>query len=409
MILIDSDKKLDIHLSEMGGEILLLPIFSSLMKHSKESKISLLIISDGVNDYIINYNNIDSDTVSKKIDFSIFDRVWVIDLKSLLYAYPYTPNMYDLQLSLFHRDKNYDVDELSIYTEFRRRGAPKANDLIPIFKHYEQFGLWKGLWKQCDSVTEFSQLYPTSLHYIEKNGISTVDNGLEYTHYNYFTITSRPSNTFNGINYAALNKSDGTRYRFNSRFSNGLLYSFDYDGYHLRLISKLIGVNIPKNERAHNWLSYQYGVTDEDTSKGITFRQIYGGVQREFEHIPFLKSVKEYVDSLWEEYLLNGCVYTPLFKRKIGLTNGINKNKLFNYVLQSFETERNIFIIGMLSKLDLDGVLPVLYTYDSILFDSDKNTDISVLKKIKSVLEYGGFPMKIEVGNNYNEMMVIDI
>lgn len=409
MILIDSNEKLNNHLSEMGGEILLLPIVSSIVKHPKHSRISLLIISDGVCDYIVNYNNIDSDTVSDIIDFSTFEKVWVIDLKTLLYHYPYNDNMFDLQLSLFHVDENYEVDELGIYTEFRRRSAPLANDLIPIFKHYEQFNLWKSIWKMGVSSNEFSQLYPTSLFFIEKNGISTTDNSIEYTHYNYFTTTSRPSNTFGGINYAALNKSDGTRKRFNSRFNGGYLYGFDYDGYHLRLISKLIGIDIPQNVRAHNWLSYQYGVTDEDESKGITFRQIYGGVQREFEHIPFLSRIKEYVDSLWEEYLLKGCVYTPIFRRKIGLSNGMNKNKLFNYVLQSFETERNIFIIDRLSKLNLDGILPVLYTYDSILFDSHKNTNISKLKEIKDVLEYGGFPTKIELGTNYNDMRVIDI
>ena len=51
---------------------------------------------------------------------------------------------------------------------------------------------------------------------IEKNGLST-ESGLEYTQYNSLTTTSRPSNTFGGINYA-LEKDGGVRDRFVSRF-----------------------------------------------------------------------------------------------------------------------------------------------------------------------------------------------
>ncbi len=48
-------------------------------------------------------------------------------------------------------------------------------------------------------------------------GIFT-ESGIEWTEYHPYTLTSRPSNNFGGINYAALNKDDGSRDRFVSRF-----------------------------------------------------------------------------------------------------------------------------------------------------------------------------------------------
>ena len=48
------------------------------------------------------------------------------------------------------------------------------------------------------------------------------------TQYHPFT-TTYPSNNFGGVNYAALNKDDGSRDRFVSRFEGGKLVQFDYD------------------------------------------------------------------------------------------------------------------------------------------------------------------------------------
>ena len=56
-----------------------------------------------------------------------------------------------------------------------------------------------------------------NLYLIESSGLNS-SKGLEYTQYNPYTSTGRPSNRYNGINYAALNKEDGTRDRFVSRF-----------------------------------------------------------------------------------------------------------------------------------------------------------------------------------------------
>ena len=378
------------------------PILTSLDKHSIHTRVSALIISDGTLDLFINYHNIDATKIDEKVELHNFKEVYIVGMKDFLYHYHFLPNMYDLEMSLFWQAKNFDVDEKPIYTIFRRRQAPKANDLIPIWKHYEQFQDWKKIFGD-SKISKFSQLYPKSLGWIEKSGLYT-NMGYEYTHYNPLTTTSRPSNTFKGTNYAALKKDDGVRSRFISRFENGKLYQLDFDGYHIRLIAKLIGVDIPLDKKAHEWLANQYG-KDLSEAKAITFRQLYGGVEDEYYHIPFFKKTSDYINSLWLDFLRNREVLTPILQRKIKFDENLNKNKLFNYILQALETERNILIIDKLSKINLkQKSVPILYTYDSILFDVDKNED-NYIREVKKIMEKDGFPTQLEVGKDYDNMV----
>lgn len=407
MKIVDSKHDLKKHLSQLQREkVLVYPILTSLDKHPKLSRISSLILSDGVLDLFINYHNIDADVVDEMVDFSQFNEVYIVGMKDFLYHYDFLPNMHDLEMSLFWQAKNFDVEEKPIYTIFRRRQAPKANDLIPIWKHYEQFEDWKKLFVD-SKISKFSQLYPKGLQWIEKNGLST-ESGLEYTQYNSLTTTSRPSNTFGGVNYAALKKEGGVRDRFVSRFDGGKLYQLDFDGYHIRLIGKLIGVDIPLDVKAHAWLANQYG-KDISQAKAITFRQLYGGVEDEYYHIPFFRKTSDYINSLWMEFLRNRLTTTPIMSRKIEINDSLNKNKLFNYILQAVETERNILILDKLHRLDMgQQSIPILYTYDSILFDVHPDDENYILE-VKKVMEMDGFPTELEIGVNYGNMVKSNI
>jgi hypothetical protein len=387
--------------------ILVYPLFSSLSRHPAQTELSCLFISDGEVDCCINYKNLDVEPFCGELDFSRYGEVFVVDLKSFLYHYSCGENFYDLPAHLFYNAVEWEINEPKIYNIFRRRGIPKICDIIPILIHYDVFNQWKVLFNDVNSKsTKFSNLYPKSLYAIEKNGVYTT-NGLEMTQYNFLTSTSRPSNTFNGINYAALKKGDDTRKRFISRFDGGKLFSFDYDGYHIRLIGNLIGNPIPTDISAHNWLGQQYGVPMEQ-AKPITFRQLYGGVQDEYKHIPFYESVSTMVDGLWDEYSFNSYTRTPIFKRIMKKLPEMNKNKLFNYILQALETERNIFIINKLSK-QLEGYksVPVLYNYESILFDVSDDEMDTYPQKVKEIMELGGYPVKVEVGDDYKNMFTV--
>tara|TARA_R110000803_G_scaffold41254_5_gene88795 strand:- start:1137 stop:1853 length:717 start_codon:yes stop_codon:yes gene_type:complete len=231
---------------------------------------------------------------------------------------------------------------------------------------------------------------------------------MEWTQYHPFTLTSRPSNNFGGINYAALNKENGSRARFVSRFDGGRLIQFDYDAYHPRIIGKMVDEPIPLDISGHQALADMYGVSYND-SKAITFRQLYGGVQDEYLHIPLFKKVSHKIDRLWVEFTRNGYVSTPM-GRKLFKSNlrDMNANKLFNYILQATETELNMVILAKVMEFlkDMKSKM-VLYTYDSYLLDMHP-TEISVINDLKILIESNDFPTKIEEGVRYSEMRNVD-
>jgi DNA polymerase I-like protein with 3'-5' exonuclease and polymerase domains len=126
---------------------------------------------------------------------------------------------------------------------------------------------------------------------------------------------------------------------------------------------------------------------------------LYGGVSDEDRKIPFFDKVDKFIHKMNEEAVRNGFVTTPK-GRKIPLEwiEQPNAQKFFNYILQATETEFNIEV---LKKLVENDTIPILYTYDSFLFElSDKNQ----VEGIKAVLESYGFPVRMDVGNNYSEV-----
>ena len=79
----------------------------------------------------------------------------------------------------------------------------------------------------------------------------------------------------------------------------------------------------------------------------------------------------------------------------------MNKYKLFNYLLQCYETERNIQVILDINKYLYKSKTSLsLYNYDGFLFDSEDG-DIS---KLKEILEQDGFPVTIKQGPNFGDM-----
>jgi hypothetical protein len=213
-------------------------------------------------------------------------------------------------------------------------------------------------------------------------------------------MTSRPSNRYGGINFNALNKKDGSRNCFIPR--DGKIYlQFDYDAYHVRIIGKLIGYDLPTTS-VHQWLADQYGM-DYDESKGRTFRILYGGVSEEDKEIDFFNKVDEFIQKLWVDIEQKGYLKTGQGRIiKLEWIENPNPQKVFNYLLQATETEFNIEVLNELKLNNL--ILPLLYTYDSFLFEygTDMNTDEA--KTIKRILEKFGFPVKASWGMDYGEV-----
>jgi len=284
-------------------------------------------------------------------------------------------------------------------------------------------------WPMCvnaeltESYLQFNATYPQVFARIESAGLAVTDdfrmpelihNQRVYSQYNYHTVTGRPSNAFGGFNFAAMNKEDGTRAAFCSRFERGALVEMDFDSYHVRLIATAIGYELPASS-IHDYLGRFYFDTDTLTeeqraeSKAITFRLLYGGIDSEFLSIPFFRKVNDFVYALWDKWKRNGCIYTPITKRSIckDAVQNMTAFKLFNYYLQAIETEVSVRKLQQIQALlqDTESCI-VLYTYDSILIDLELS-EIQIIPKLQYLLEKGGFPIKMKYGITYHNIQEI--
>ena len=238
--------------------------------------------------------------------------------------------------------------------------------------------------------------------------------GEGYTQYHPYHLSGRPSNTFGGINYSALKKKDGTRSFIKSRYKDGKLVLIDYKSYHPHLLSSLIDYKFQIDD-AYSFLASQYfnkslvqiDEYDINQSKKITFEMLYGKIKPQYLHIKFLGQVQDLIEELWRKFNACGFVETPVFKRKIykSWVKDMTPNKLMNYILQSYETERNMGIIKlMMDRIRDRKTKIILYQYDSVLLDFHKD-DVCIMDDIKNIMDYKNYPISISVGNEFNNMM----
>jgi hypothetical protein len=317
---------------------------------------------------------------------------------------------------------------------WRRHGNMEhVNSIVPLQKHLEMCQKIRHYaWPMCvnaeqtTSYTEFNATYPNVFAQIESAGLHVnnqfkmpelVHNNTVYTNYNYHTLTGRPSNAFRGFNFAAMNKEDGTRSAFCSRFEDGALVEMDFDSYHVRLIARLIGYELPVSS-IHDYLGqFYFGVdilTDEqrEESKAITFRLLYGGIDSEFLSIPFFRQVNEFIYDLWAKWKRNKRIVTPIIKRPLtaDTLQNMTANKLFNYYLQAVETEVSVQKLQLvLNLLKPYKTSIILYTYDSLLIDMPMSEAKQLLPDIKNILEQGNFPVKCKAGNSYQSINTVII
>jgi len=232
----------------------------------------------------------------------------------------------------------------------------------------------------------------------------SIDGDVIYGTYNLYNSTGRPTNSFNGINFLAIPKEKDFRECFLPK--NDVLVEFDFDSYHLRLIAKLTGYEWT-HSNPHVLLGKQYfktGVLSEleyKKAKEITFKQLYGGIEEQYKEIPFFLSLDSYISKEWKKYNTFGGTVLPT-GRLIKKTEGMNKLKLFNYIVQNMETKENVEKIESISKyLENKRSELVLITYDSFLFDFYLEDGKQTLIDIKTILETGDMVVKHKYGKTY--------
>ena len=362
--------------------------------------------------YIISVNhsetiNFDLETVERVLNS--IEKINVRDKKEFLHYFclkhvyqpPPTPHPYIPQLTPAHNhiyNKHLNIQDL--------------NTIVPIVKHYEVCE--QNYLNFKEDVNPFYNKAATVFAQLEQAGIKIDQTKFEqyfnkeanefiYTQYNLNTLTTRPSNAFGGINFSALNKDNGERECFIPR--NDLFIEMDISAYHPSIIANLLNYTFDSGD-VHGSFAKMYGV-DYAKAKEITFKQIYGGVWKEYQELPFFKKVIAYTDDLWDTFNYGGYIECPISKHKFVKSEmeNMNPQKLLNYLLQNLETSQNILILWDIFKI-LKGknTKLVLYVYDSFLFDFDNNEKY-LQKEIFNIFKKYKLKFKIKTGANYNNIL----
>ena len=401
------------------------PMWVDNDKHPRNTHISFIFVRTLTDRYILPHQHTDSLSLSKSLIEGILNTKgdkWVFQKKKLLQSFQnireglndidtayflktgetidYQQPLQHLVAPLLHKGYKEDVIQSipilklaeAIEPELRKTYRQKTktynwyNDIfLPILSEIEGYGV------RVDEK-KFIDRWPQVQKHLKGDVV--------YTEYNPFTVTGRPSNRHGGVNYAALNKSDGSRDVF---VSDGIFLQMDYNAYHPRLIGKLIKFEMPDGN-VHQWLADQYGCSVEE-SKGVTFQLLYGGIDDDFRQIPYFNAVADYIDNLWIETQKLGYLQTPHRIIPLEWIEQPNPQKVFNYLLQAVETEMNVDVMGkVLDYIKGSDIKFCLYTYDSFLFDVPTDVDKELVKGLKEIIEGSGFPVKASWGLDYGKL-----
>ena len=418
MVIVNTKKEWDVLQRKMRTQpFVYLQMLSDVNKHSKQNRISCFYVGMMTQSYIIPVNH--NERFGRIESVETEETICVADIKqhyhNSMVIRDYTSTTFGtIDLNWCHYMKTnqpYDFDKHltnAHHHNYRLHYEKEnVNDVIPLVKHAEYLSnVANELMDYVEDVEYYNQDILEVLSKIEKNGLQTTKN-MVYTEYNPYTSTGRPSNRFGGLNFAALNKKDGSRKQFISRHDNGLLVEFDFDAYHLRLIGDVVGYDFPQGS-VHEHMAKLYGLSYDD-AKALSFKYLYGGITDEVKDNPFFSKVDDYVKDLWNIYKNSDFVKSDIYNRKIFKNNlqDMNPNKLFNYMIQLMETENNIQILDkLIPEIENFSSKLVLYNYDSFLFDLDYKKDgMKFLNVVKQILECDGkYPTKVQMGSNYHNM-----
>lgn len=317
----------------------------------------------------------------------------------------------------------YTAVHLDFYE--KHKYSKVVNSYIPVTKHYEKCEcLFEKANKYVgkESNVEWQNEYVAAYKWVEEQSM-VVDTRLFdkyfepvwkerslqgtslYTSYNLYNLTARPTNAFNGINFLAFNKENKSRTAFIPE--NDSFIEFDFDGYHLRLVANEFGLHIPQDTSVHNYFGSLYYSKEDLTpeeyqeSKKITFRQMYNGVERKYQHIPFFQKMAEFITTMWEHYEKDGYLKLPNGRRII-VENG-NPQKIFNYYIQCLETVNNVRKLSKLRNTLKNKRSKIrLVVYDSVLLDYSAEDGLETLISIKNILESGNYRVKAKKGLDYD-------
>jgi uncharacterized pyridoxamine 5'-phosphate oxidase family protein len=415
---------------EMSDQAFIQVVTSNDNYHPKLARVSLIYYNNSRKGYIFVINHSEGFSLDLRLVEAFLqkhNKIYLLDKKMHSYFLDLS-NSIDVQFICLDKNNEYSSFECNtpVHRDFyiKHPILPTINEIIPISKHYERCECLYQMVKdyfELEMDIELQDKLVDAYKTVEEAGIKVDLSCLNkkyqlqhkeysllgdtiYSYYNLYNLTARPTNSFNSLNFLAIPKDKDFRECFVPK--NDYLVEFDFDAYHLRLISSLIGFEPPK-ESMHNYLGRAYFNTTELTddqykeSKTITFKQLYGGIEQQYQHIEFFKALNQFIEQEWKKYNAHQALILPT-GRILKKLKGMNKLKLFNYIIQNLETKENIYKIIEINKLlSKKKTKLILITYDSFLFDFSQEDGKDVLLQIKHILESNNMLVKHKYGLNY--------
>ena len=357
-----------------------------------------------------------NETLSLKLSeieriLNTFKSVYVRDKKEFmhyfllkaLYNTPLPPNTY--------------IQQTQAHTFFYNKFKTKAdiNRIIPIVKHYEYCNaIYEAVKPNLEkNVNEFfntkaclvyNKLEQSGLR-IDKPKFSSyfypTDKEYVYTQYNLNTLTTRPSNKFKGVNYAALNKSNKERESFIPR--NDYFIDLDVSAYHPTILSRLVGYEYGDGD-IYEALAQVYKM-DREEAKILTLKQINSKALAEYEDLEFFRKVGDYKNKMWEKFQNEGVVEVPISNHRFYKSEleDMNPGKLLNYLLQACELAMNVKIMwDMFRVLRGKETKLVLCVYDSWLLDVVDTEGEVILENIADIFKKYKLNYTLNKGKDYD-------
>lgn len=428
---IDSQYDLDRYREEVHGKLIyVVPLLHNSRDHFIKNTILSFYVLCEQKEYVFPYKHPESVYTNYSIeDLIVGTKCYFHNKQILNYNKVLATNAYDLELVHYlNTVEPLELDNIDTEYFYHRLHSKysKSNTLVSLanFVKYSRAIIAQANLTQNFGIEYYDKMQ-TLLYQIEFNGIQTdkdyftalygspinLVEGKVYTKYNFFTTTGRPSNRFGGINFAALNKQDDTRKSFISRYDGGKLVEMDFKAYHPHIIAYLCGYDFGDQD-VYDHLAHYYFDTTTPTkeqisqSKEITFNQMYGGINRKYLKIPYFAKAKDFTTTLYQLYKEQGYVESTISGRHFRVVDeeDLTDAKLFNYYIQMTETELNsLFLERLLPTVDREYAVPILYTYDAVVFDCKKEYIDKLVSKIIAATSVK-FPISVKFGDNYKEI-----
>jgi hypothetical protein len=425
----------NINLQNFSKEIYLEPLWSNSSFHFMKNEILGYFIQD-IHSNKFAYINISHNELPKQEILEInelllnnFEKIIVFDKKSLQYFLE-KDNVLDLRIA---NGINYEFEEMNLLNVPSKYHFSKSlNQYIPITKHIEYFcqkfeiikseirieelsqSVFKKSYIRAFSTLEISPITvsKTLLESLYQKQIKTsyIEEKGYYTSYNLYNPSLRPTMSKSSINLLNLPKNNNSRELIIS--SNGYLFEYDYKGFHLSILCKLL-----KHELQYKDVYTQLYNEIHKTELQALEKEQHEEIKNEFFQIMFseilntehdselLKKVLNFKKYLLEGFENNGFIKSP-FTKEIYFHETFTTKNIFSIFFRICETELNVktllniqdFLKGKLTKL-------ILYQFDSFIIDWHKEDGKEILKDLKKIIETeDNYKVSISYGKNFNEM-----